>query len=355
MCDLDGVVYRGSQPVQDAVESLNTACERRTRVVYATNNASRAPAAVAAQLREMGIELTDDDVVNSSQAGARRVLRMLGAGARVLAVGGPGLSAALHEYGLEPVTAVELAADPSGGVAAVLQGLGHDIGWPDLAQAAYAIQAGATWVATNLDRTLPTEHGLAPGNGAMIAAVRCAVGSDPVAVGKPAADLYELAAHAAGASLDQMLAIGDRLDTDITGAQAAGMDSLMVLTGVDGPVDLSRVTDPVLRPTYVASTLAALFDTYDYPVAHGPGRWRCGQATVTLSGSGDELRLHTATSDTSDRLLRAALSALWSQIDTGGSADHAAAAMTTWLAATTPTSESVPEAPDASSTSKEDT
>jgi hypothetical protein len=162
----------------------------------------------------------------------------------VLAVGGPGVDLALREAGLCPVRAEPA---PAGGAAAqspahgqrseeplvaVVQGYGAGVAWTDLAEAAYAVQAGALWVATNIDSTLPTDRGMAPGNGALVGAVRQAVATDPVVVGKPHTPLYELSVSVLGTGRDRTLAIGDRLDTDIEGASAAGMSSLFVFGGV---------------------------------------------------------------------------------------------------------------------------
>jgi len=202
VCDLDGVVRRGTAAVPHAVERLTALT---VPVVYATNNASLTPADVATQLRGLGVEVTAADVVTSSQAGAAYVAGRVAPGSAVLAVGGPGVAAALTEGGLTPVT------DTHDGVVAVLQGYGPAVTASDLARAAYAVQAGALWVATNRDSTLPTQYGVAPGNGALIAAVALATGTEPVAVGKPEPPLYDLAVGRLGCPAGRALAIGDRL------------------------------------------------------------------------------------------------------------------------------------------------
>ena len=142
-------------------------------------------------------------------------------------------------------------------VAGVLQGYGPTVGWADLAEAAYAVQAGAVWVATNVDATLPTARGLAPGNGTLVEAVRQATGVEPLVVGKPHTPLYDLSAQVLGVGPEQTLAIGDRLDTDIAGANAAGMPSLLVLTGVHGVREAARAT-AAERPRYLATDLRAV-------------------------------------------------------------------------------------------------
>ena len=173
----------------------------------------------------------------------------------MLAVGGAGVATALREAGLRPVLPAEAARER---VDAVLQGYGPAVTASDLAEAAYAVEGGATWVATNTDGTLPTDRGVAPGNGSLVAAVERAVGHPPhLVAGKPAPPLYLLCAQRLDLPADRVLAVGDRLDTDIEGAVAAGMDSLLVLTGVD---DLRACLDapPQRRPTWVAPDLRAL-------------------------------------------------------------------------------------------------
>ncbi|MGL5818953.1 MAG: HAD-IIA family hydrolase [Phycicoccus sp.] len=248
VCDLDGVVYRGPAAVPYAVEVLR---DLRCPVVYATNNASRTPAAVAAHLRGLGLPVDAASVATSAEAAAWALAVDVDPGARVLAVGGPGVAHALHARGLTPV----LPQHETDDVVAVVQGYGPDVTASDLAEVGYAVRRGARWVVTNADRTLPTDRGLAPGNGALVAAVAEAVATRPVdVVGKPGARLYQMCADRAGVQPSGMLAVGDRLDTDIAGAVATGMHSLLVLTGVDG-VDELLAASPPMRPTWVAPDL----------------------------------------------------------------------------------------------------
>ncbi len=254
VCDLDGVVYRGPHAVPHAVDTL---AGLDVPVLYATNNASRPPADVAEHLRRLGLPCVPEAVATSSQAGAWLLSERLAPSAPVLAVGGPGVARALEEVGLTPVLA---AAAAGARVAAVLQGYGPQVTASDLAEAAYAVQAGATWVATNTDATLPTDRGVAPGNGSLVGAVRNAVGRAPdVVAGKPAPPLYLMCADRLGVPVGGVLAVGDRLDTDIEGADAAGMEPLLVLTGVD---DLAACLDagPPRRPTWVAPDLRVLVE-----------------------------------------------------------------------------------------------
>lgn len=324
--DLDGVVYRGAQAVPHAVAALNAAHDAGKRIVYATNNAARTPTHIAEHLTELGINLTPHDVINSSQAGARRVAELVPPGSRVLAIGGPGVTEALLENGLTPVYTPELENAQKNTTtheppAAVLQGYGPDVSWHDLAQAAFAIQAGAIWVATNTDSTLPLAQGLAPGNGSLVGAVRNAVDTDPIAVGKPNTPLYEYSAQALNMPLSNVLALGDRLNTDIAGATNTGIDCLYVTTGVSNPIDVA-LASTTERPTHLAIDLRALSEKYTHPTTEtGPSntgtattfhRARCGQATATWDNS-----LHLEEAGNANERLRAFIATIWSAIDAG--------------------------------------
>jgi glycerol 3-phosphatase-2 len=307
VCDLDGVVYRGDEAVPHAVESLLSALAAGVLVVYATNNASRPPAEVAAHLDALGLPGLVSRVVTSAQAGARHVAQHCPPGSRVLAVGGPGVTLAVQEAGLLPVSAEAMRSGHP--VVAVVQGYGPQVAWSDLAEVAYAVQAGALWVATNIDSTLPTERGIAPGNGALVGAVRAAVRVDPVVVGKPQTPLYELSVAVLGTSIQRTLAIGDRLDTDIMGASAVGIDSLFVFGGVHGWTDVAGA-QPAARPRYLATDLRSLHLAYVEPVQDpkDSSRWVCGQAQAWVSAPGDLIVSQTGTLN---ERMRAALTAIW--------------------------------------------
>jgi len=251
--DADGVIYRGPQPVAHAIEVLAPIIKAMPWCVL-TNNAANAPIVVADKLSELGLQTSIQNVVTSPQ-GAVAYVKSTGVaeGAHVLVVGGAGIEDALRAAGFVPTR------DRHDDVVAVVQGFGPAVGWHDLAEASYAIADGAMWVATNLDRNIPTEFGFAPGNGALVGAVAEAVGRRPDAVtGKPQPLLFELAAERMSAA--RPLVIGDRIDTDIRGGNRAGMDTLLVLTGVTGRAQLQDLQDAPQedRPTYLAHDLRAL-------------------------------------------------------------------------------------------------
>jgi glycerol-1-phosphatase len=247
--DLDGTIYRGEEPVPGADRAVDAAHEKGVRVRFVTNNASRGPDEVASHLTDIGIRATPDEVSTSSQAGAAVLADKLQAGALVLVVGSEAL---VHEVELRGLTTTRRHSDA---VQAVVQGLNKDTSWWDLAEACISIRAGALWVACNVDPTLPTERGPLPGNGSLVAALRTATGTEPIVAGKPATPLLDEASRSAKAS--KPLVVGDRLDTDVAGAVAAGLDSLLVLSGVCTAQDLLDAPED-MRPTYVGHDVEAV-------------------------------------------------------------------------------------------------
>lgn len=278
LLDLDGTVFRGHAPTPGALGVLE---HIGSRALFVTNNASRSAEEVARHLRELGFIAAADDVVTSAQSAARMLAARLPAAAKVLVVGTDALAAEIAAVGLVPV--LSFADEP----VAVVQGLSMTIGWPELAEATLAIRAGALWVAANLDATLPTERGLVPGNGSMVAALRAATATEPLVAGKPAPALMQDAL--ARGQFRSPLVVGDRLDTDIAGANAAGLPSLMVLTGVSTAGDaLAAAAD--FRPTYIGEDLRALNTEVDALriAAHPAWRTEISPEAVIVTASGSD-------------------------------------------------------------------
>ncbi|MGN5240374.1 MULTISPECIES: HAD-IIA family hydrolase [unclassified Rhodococcus (in: high G+C Gram-positive bacteria)] len=299
LLDLDGTVYRGAEAVPGALEALSAG----DRILYVTNNASRRPVEVAEHLQGLGFVAATDSVVTSSQSAARLLAERVPSGSKILVVGTDALAEEIAAVSLEPVRTAD--AQP----VAVVQGHSPDTGWRILAEATLAIRAGALWVATNVDSTLPTERGLVLGNGSMVAALESATGRTPIVAGKPAAPLLQDAIRRSSA--DRPLVIGDRLDTDIEGANAVGADSLLVLTGVSTIEDLLRAPAHQ-RPTYVAASLESL-DTAASKLRVEPGNeW-------SVAVDGDDLHLASTTvgepapgsEDESMEALRGVLDLAW--------------------------------------------
>lgn len=290
--DLDGVIYTGANPVPYAVDSLNAARAAGTQLGFLTNNASRRTQTVADHLTTLGlVGVSASDVVSSPEAAVPLLAARVPAGAEVLVVGGDGL---LHEVEKAGFRITRVATPETAGV---IQGFAPDVTWNDLAEACYAIEAGAVWIGTNTDWTIPRERGIAPGNGTFIAAVHTATGTFPDVAGKPERPIYDVAR--ARFQAQSPLMVGDRLDTDILGANRAEMASLFVLTGVDGPLQVLRAV-PDQRPTYIARDTRALGEYYepaqlDGNVAYcGPVQVRLDRAVLTVvsgdAGSVEALR-----------------------------------------------------------------
>ena len=242
MFDLDGVVYvsgRGIDGVATRIEKLRS---RGVHVAFVTNNASRTPEQVADVMAEAGVPAQASEVVTSAQAAARLLADEHGPDAKVLLLGGQGLEAALRERGLQPVT------DPDGAVA-VVSGYGPDVRWKDIMRAAALVRDGLPYVASNTDLTIPTSYGLAPGHGVLVSTISRFAGVNPVVAGKPQRPLMDETVRRVGG--ERPLMVGDRLDTDIEGANAIGAPSLLVLTGVTWLEELVTA-GPALRPTYIS-------------------------------------------------------------------------------------------------------
>ena len=228
----------------------------------------------------MGVVATAAEILTSPQVAAQMLADRHEPGSRVLVVGAPWLADSVQDAGLRPV---QLATDEP---AAVVQGHSPDTGWRNLAEACIALRAGADWVACNVDSTLPSDRGLLPGNGAMVAALIAATGLRPRVAGKPERPLLDEAIRRT--SSQTPLVVGDRLDTDIACAHAADVPSLMVLTGVSTAGDL-LVAPPAFRPTYLAFDLRGLVEE-DHAVKI-PATDRAGHLEWTVGLDGGVLSL----------------------------------------------------------------
>ncbi|MHA7281127.1 HAD-IIA family hydrolase [Arthrobacter sp. MDT2-2] len=286
LADLDGVVYAGPHAIPGATTALDKLAGEGKSLAYVTNNASRSSEQVAAHLRELGAPAAAEQVFGSALAGAELLAGMVAAGSTVLVVGSETLADAVRAQGLVVVASADDRPD------AVIQGFAPGVGWKDLAEAAYAVAAGAVWVATNTDMSIPQERGIAPGNGSLVAAVAAATAKSPAVAGKPEAALFETAARHSG--VDRALVVGDRLDTDILGGNRAGMATALVLTGVDS-VRTALVARVDERPDYLIGSLAELYEQYP-AVTYDDGSYGCGgsaahatETTVTISGREDDL------------------------------------------------------------------
>lgn len=302
MLDLDGVVYVGGAAVPGAVEALSQARSAGVRLAFITNNAARPPSAVAKHLTDLGVPADASDVVTSAQAAARLLSERM-PGARVAALGAEGLIEALRDAGLVPVP-VGAEAD------AIATGYGPDVVWHDIMRAAVLVRDGLWWVASNTDGSIPTPYGEAPGHGVLVDLIRRFSGVAPVVAGKPAKPLFDETMRRVGGK--RPLLVGDRLDTDIEGANAAGLPSLLVLTGVTGLAELVAA-EASQRPTYLAADLSGLAEIQPaLRIEAGraaAGGWEAEVVDGTLSVRGD---------GTAGDWWRVAATAAWLHLDKGG-------------------------------------
>lgn len=275
LLDLDGVVYVGEHAVDGARLALDRARTSGMRLAFVTNNAARPPQAVAAHLTELGIAAAPDEVITSAQAAAGYLAERLAPGSKVLVVGATGLVEALRERQLVPVSSAD--DDPI----AVVQGYSPTLDWKQLAEGAVAINRGALWVATNVDPTVPSHRGPLPGNGSLVAALRHATGAEPIVTGKPDPTMHRETVRRSAASAP--IVVGDRLDTDIEGANAAGCPSLLVLTGVTSAREL-LAAPPEMHPTYVARDLFGLVRAHPVTTG-GAGRGGCNGWVARVDGA----------------------------------------------------------------------
>ena len=305
MFDLDGVVYVGDTAIDGVAEHVDRLRQSGTHVAFVTNNASRTPDKVAEKLERLGVTASAGDVVTSAQAAARVLADEHGAGAKILLLGGEGLEVALVEAGLEPV-------DEPDGAVAVVSGYGPDVRWRDIMRVSTLVRDGLPYVASNTDMTIPTPYGLAPGHGVLVKTIAGFAGVQPTVAGKPEKPLMEETVRRVGG--DRPLMVGDRLDTDIEGAHAIDVPSLLVLTGVSWLEDVATAT-PELRPSYISPTLEGLFEPHPVPQQEASGEVGLNGWTAHV----DDGRLVVAGEGSDADWWRVVATACWLHLDASGS------------------------------------
>ena len=246
--DMDGVLYRGQQRLPGARQFLTHLQEQAIPFILATNNSTLTPTQYVAKLGAMDIEVTEDRILTSSQATALYLTQVTDATARVYAIGEQGLLSALRQQGF-----VITGED----VDFVVVGMDRELTYEQLKIATLAIRAGATFIGTNPDTTLPTEEGLVPGNGATLAALEASTGVSPLIIGKPESILLRLAMKEMGARPENTAIIGDRLETDILGGKETGLTTILVLSGISDREELA--TSPY-QPDLVFDSVGDVFE-----------------------------------------------------------------------------------------------
>jgi glycerol-1-phosphatase len=247
-CDLDGVIWRGDEPIAPATAGIEQLRAAGLRVAFVSNNSNSPVADVVGKLGRMGVPATPDDVVTSAMAAAWLLAQSLPAGARVLACAGPGVREALVDHGLVPVDAAPAEA--------VVVGFHREFDYDELDRTSAAVRAGARFVATNMDATYPIPGGLIPGAGSLVAAVATAAGSRPEVAGKPEAPTVGIIRERFGTN---GVVVGDRPSTDGKLATALGWPFALVLSGVTAavaPPGGEAIPDPA--PPFVGADLGAV-------------------------------------------------------------------------------------------------
>ncbi len=248
--DLDGVCYRGTDPIPGADRTVAALRDRGIGISFATNNSTRTPDDVASQLIALGITAEPREIVTSSSATAA----LLSPAARCVIIGMSGLRSELAAHGCVEVT------DPATADAVVV-GLDRDLTYAKLERATSALMAGARYIGTNADASFPEADGrISPGAGAILAALSRATGREPEIAGKPERPLFETAAARLPAGA--VLMVGDRIDTDIVGAQRMGWDTALVLSGVTSAEEAATA-----GATYVLDDIAGLLAPTPEPTA----------------------------------------------------------------------------------------
>lgn len=254
--DMDGVLWHGNQPIAGLTDFFQTLREFKIRFILATNNASSTPQQYVKKLESMGVKVELEEIMTSAMATAMYLTEHMDPKqTRVFLIGEDGAEQALLEQGFTLTGLYELNGESTKGADVVVSGKDHMINWDKLATATLNIRAGAKFIGTNGDTTLPTERGLTHGNGAILAALEAATGVKPLIIGKPEPIMYRQAMTKLGSSLNETVAIGDKLETDILGAIRTGIRSLMVMTGVSTEEDL-KASD--YQPTWVMPDISAV-------------------------------------------------------------------------------------------------
>jgi len=259
--DLDGVLYRGDQAIVGAKEFVALLQQRGIPFLFLTNNSTRTPGQYVTKLARMGIAIEESDVLTSAQATALYMERIAPPGARAYAIGEEGLRAALGErYTTPPSPPCEGGSDiAERGADFVVVGMDTGLTYEKLRVATLLIRSGARFIATNPDKTLPTEEGLVPGNGAAIAALEAATGVAPFVVGKPEPAIFDLALARMGVGKEGTTVIGDRLETDILGGQRAGLSTILVLSGATSRQELENSS---IKPDLVFENVRQLYEVW---------------------------------------------------------------------------------------------
>jgi len=248
--DMDGVLYRGDQPMPRLREFFDFLRERPIPFILATNNSTRTPQDYVDKLARMGVTVSSDEILHSGQATARFLSNAYPRGTRVHVFGMAALKQALVDEGF-------VLADED--VQVVVASMDREVNFEKLKRATILIRRGARFIATNLDPTYPCEEGLIPGTGTMIVALETASETKAQVIGKPEPTMYQLAMEQMGARPERTAAVGDRVDTDILGGKRAGLVTICVLSGSS-----DRAEAEAIGTNMIFDDIAHLLDTWKH-------------------------------------------------------------------------------------------
>jgi len=251
--DMDGVLYRGHQPIPGLGEFFTFLRQRSIGYILATNNSTRTPAQYARKLAHMGVTVRQEEILTSAQATAAYLAEQAPPGTPVYVIGQDGLVAAMQERGYIITT------HHRQGARFVVVGMDTRVTYDKLKTGTLLIRAGAQFIGTNPDKTFPSEEGIVPGAGSILAALEAATDVKPIVIGKPEPPMFQQALARLGASPQTTAVLGDRLETDILGGQRAGLLTICVLSGVTSQEDLAR--SPI-QPDLVFRDIAHLVEEW---------------------------------------------------------------------------------------------
>ena len=250
LIDMDGVLYHGNRHIPGAAEFIAALQGEEIPFLLVTNNSTLTPEAYVDKVGRMGMQVTPEDILTSSIATAEYLSKVAPPGAPVQVIGENGVRIALLDKGFELV-------DRGGDY--VVVGMDRGLTFDVLSRATLAIRAGATFIGTNPDMTLPVEEGQVPGNGAVLAALQAATGINPFIIGKPEAALLEIGMERLGVAREGTAILGDRVETDILGGQRAGLITVMVLSGASTREDLD---ESGLEPDFLFQNVVELVEAW---------------------------------------------------------------------------------------------
>lgn len=256
--DMDGVLWHGERALPGFQALFPLLKEKKIGYLFATNNANKTPDQYVEKFKRLGVDIMREMVLSSAETTSSHIKNRYKSGARIFVVGGDGLTLGIANRGFEVLTAHDIdIKSPLPDVSAVAIGFNQDVAYKDFAAATLLINNGADFIGANPDPSFPSEYGRLPGAGALIALVETATGKTAQIMGKPFAPMFEEGVRRLRGKKSTTAMVGDRLTTDILGAQNAGLRTILVLSGVIGEEDLA-MSD--IKPDCVLSGIEELME-----------------------------------------------------------------------------------------------